>query len=262
MVLLTNGDSWTQGDNPAQKINWEAKKSLDWYDIVPHFGRTPDLDVPVRETRVLYKFYESDVWPKVLGRQFGVETWNAGRLGDDNYNIALSTIASVEWLLRQKKEDIFVVVGWTSPLRVPVFLGPNANYDKELPLHIYQIRPYNNIPEITPDNFDNIFDCDNMSIMYIYTLQEYLKSKQIKFLFFNAFDSIQDLEHNQFNVLLDKKYWVHNNIQDNHFDNFIKKKFKLTDWENSKYYKIGHPTDIAHRAWGKFLHEYILKNES
>ena len=38
MILLTNGDSWTQGDSPAQDVNWEAKKSLDWYDIIPHFG--------------------------------------------------------------------------------------------------------------------------------------------------------------------------------------------------------------------------------
>ena len=29
MILLTNGDSWTQGDSPAQTINWEATKTLD-----------------------------------------------------------------------------------------------------------------------------------------------------------------------------------------------------------------------------------------
>ena len=34
MILLTNGDSWTQGDSPAQDLNWKATKSLDWYDIV------------------------------------------------------------------------------------------------------------------------------------------------------------------------------------------------------------------------------------
>ena len=38
MILLTNGDSWTQGDSPAQTPNWESKKSLDWYDIIPNFG--------------------------------------------------------------------------------------------------------------------------------------------------------------------------------------------------------------------------------
>ena len=38
MILLTNGDSWTQGDSPSQTLNWEAEKTLDWYDIIPNFG--------------------------------------------------------------------------------------------------------------------------------------------------------------------------------------------------------------------------------
>ena len=38
MILLTNGASWTQGDSPAQTINWEATKTLDLYDIIPEFG--------------------------------------------------------------------------------------------------------------------------------------------------------------------------------------------------------------------------------
>ena len=28
MILLTNGDSWTQGDSPAQTLNWKAKKNF------------------------------------------------------------------------------------------------------------------------------------------------------------------------------------------------------------------------------------------
>ena len=43
MILLTNGDSWTQGDSPSQTINWNATKSLDWYDIIPHFGDESNL---------------------------------------------------------------------------------------------------------------------------------------------------------------------------------------------------------------------------
>ena len=38
MILLCNGDSWTQGDSPAQQINWKAKPNLDWYNIIPDFG--------------------------------------------------------------------------------------------------------------------------------------------------------------------------------------------------------------------------------
>ena len=69
MILLTNGDSWTQGDSPSQTINWNATKSLDWYDIIPHFGDESNLC----NKTILYKFYDSDVWPKILGERFGVE---------------------------------------------------------------------------------------------------------------------------------------------------------------------------------------------
>ena len=73
MILLTNGDSWTQGDSPAQTPNWKAKKTLDWYDIVPNFGnlyKYVDQDgtpIVTNNTRILYKFYDSPVWPKKLG---------------------------------------------------------------------------------------------------------------------------------------------------------------------------------------------------
>ena len=63
MILLTNGDSWTQGDSPAQDVNWKAKKSLDWYDIIPHFGSSANPT----DSKIQYKFYDSDVWPKGIG---------------------------------------------------------------------------------------------------------------------------------------------------------------------------------------------------
>ena len=53
MILLTNGDSWTQGDSPAQTLNWKAKKTLDWYDIIPNFGR---VNVNTQKDK-WYKFY-------------------------------------------------------------------------------------------------------------------------------------------------------------------------------------------------------------
>ena len=94
MILLCNGDSWTQGDSPAQTFNWEAKPNLDWYDIIPNFG---EPTCPT-DDRITYKFYDSDVWPKVLGNELGWETWNCGRNGASNDRIVRSTIHSVEYL--------------------------------------------------------------------------------------------------------------------------------------------------------------------
>ena len=113
MILLCNGDSWTQGDSPAQDINWGASQTLDWYDIIPNFGE-PSIEA---SDRVLYKFYDSEVWPKVLGKKLGVETWNCGKLGISIDRIVRSTIRSVEYLESLGKKDLFVVIGLTSLTR-------------------------------------------------------------------------------------------------------------------------------------------------
>ena len=100
MILLCNGDSWTSGDRPAQEVNWEAKPNLDWYNIVPGFGQ-PTL---LCRDKILYKFYDSSVWPKVLGEKLGCETWNCGKLGISNDRLFRTTINyCVFRIFREKK---------------------------------------------------------------------------------------------------------------------------------------------------------------
>ena len=67
MILLCNGDSWTQGDNPAQTVNWDSNESLDWYNIPNNFG---SYHLPTKSVQL--KFYDSEVWPKVLGRNLKI----------------------------------------------------------------------------------------------------------------------------------------------------------------------------------------------
>lgn len=248
-VLLTNGDSWTQGDSPAQQINWNAKMNLGWYNIVPKFGRGNDFSVP-KDSPAMQKFYDSEVWPKVLGRLLGVETWNAGRLGDDNYRIALSTIRTIEWLLQKGKEEIFVIVGWSSPLRVPAFVREKGKYVRE------QIRPTWEFTNMTHSEYFNAFEVDSMNSGYVYMLEMYLKSKGIDYLFFNAFDHMQD-KGNFAYKLLDKSKWVYEEVGYSHFDSYIKDKYRLADWSNETYYKAGHPTDISHIAWAEELYKIL-----
>lgn len=253
MILLTNGDSWTQGDSPAQTINWEATKTLDWYDVVPNFG---DINLESeKETRIRYKFYDSDVWPKILGQELELKTWNAGRLGSDNYSILRRTINTVEWLEKTNQKDLFVIIGWTSMLRVPVFKVNEQTGD----IVLHQSRPLSseildrylyNKPPVYTDYF----------ALTIYTLQQYLLSKDIKFLFFNAFDSFNNLGVNTYSKLILKQYWVNHDIHTAHFKDYIVDKFSLKSWKESKYFKTKHPTDEAHRVWGSFLGEYIKNN--
>jgi len=109
MILLCNGDSWTGGMIPSQKPNFNSKKTLDWYGIVPNFGYAHKIDKPIGEN--VYKYYDCSLWPKVLGKNLKLETWNAGRAGTGNQSIASRTITSVEYLKKLGKKDIFVVFG-------------------------------------------------------------------------------------------------------------------------------------------------------
>lgn len=246
MVLLTNGDSWTQGDSPAQQLNWHAEKTLDWYDIIPDFGNPY---VPCSKS-ILYKFYDSEIWPKVLGRNLGATTFNAGRLGDDNYTIARTTINSVEYLLEKGYSDIFVVVGWTSMTREPVFIFKE---DKKT-FHLTQARPeYQGVEFLYYQS--SIYE--DKFILLIFMLQEYLIKKELNFLFFNAFDRFDNFEKNTYRHLIDTSKWVHNDVKPGHFKEYILKQNNLKDWYESEYFITSHPRDNAHTQWGNYLTTYI-----
>ena len=144
MILLTNGDSWTQGDSSPQIPNWEATKTLDWYDIIPNFG---DTTINKKQS-ILYKFYDSPLWPKVLGEKLGFETWNAGRLGTSNDNIFRTTINSINYLEPLGKKDIFVVIAFTSLIRYEIF---QPNEEKKSIYECQRIDHKKTCPEKTFD---------------------------------------------------------------------------------------------------------------
>ena len=247
MILLCNGDSWTQGDSPAQDINWGASQTLDWYDIIPNFGE-PSIEA---SDRVLYKFYDSEVWPKVLGKKLGVETWNCGKLGISIDRIVRSTIRSVEYLESLGKKDLFVVIGLTSLTRFSNLEKQNDRLvynDVHLP---HDFRKY-------MTNLDVVY---HKHLVNIINLQNYLKMKNIPYLIFNAFD--KEMERDLKKIKLYDSIDL-NNIYNKdfkpHFRNFIDNKFN-TNWGiKGKHYQTIHPTDFSHIEWGNELYKYIKEN--
>ena len=248
MILLTNGDSWTQGDSSSQKINWNAEKTEDWYDIVPGFG--DKQYVHKYSHKQLYKFYDSSVWPKELGKRLGVETWNAGRNGCDNTSITVRTINSVEWLLNKGKKDIFVVIGWSSKLRLPAYVY------KDNKLKLMQNRPYY-INDFADKAFNLQERIEETFLINILTLQNYFSIKKINYLFFNSFDNFDYFDKLYLNPLIDKSKWVNCSLNQSHFKNYILQKYNLDSWDDSLYFDTSHPKDISHKAWGKYLYNYI-----
>ena len=239
MILLCNGDSWTQGDSPAQTPNWKAKPNLDWYNIIPDFGELCNS----YSDRVLYKFYDSNVWPKVLGKEFGVETWNCGRLGASNDKILRTTINSIEYLESLGKTDIFVVIGLTSINR----------YSNLTPKYTY---------EDLRDNDENISPVlVQKNLVNLINIQNYLSMKGYDYLIFNAFDILMEDDFKSLPLYqyinFDK---IYNNDLKVHFRNYIDSKFNTNWGVNGKYYQTIHPTDFSHIEWGSELHKYIKEN--
>lgn len=256
MILLTVGDSWTQGDSPAQDINWEAQQNIDWYHIPPHFGLTY-VDAPRFEDRILNKFYDSNVWPKVLGKNLGLETYNAGRLGTNNKDILKTTINCIKYITKKHKikaNEIFVVIGLTSKYRDHLVSG-----DIKSKLAIQSF----NFGKMGTEMFKHIsfnYFMDEFCLQ-IYTLEKWLNDLNIKYLIFNAFEDQNDVtESNFYNINL--KNWFNNSL-DSHFKSYIEKKYKVSwgDKKNLIYFREVHPTDLSHEDWANHLTEYIENNK-
>ena len=247
MILLCNGDSWTQGDSPAQKYDWESRPNLDWYNIIPDFG---EPTCPT-DDKLTYKFYDSDVWPKVLGKKLGLETWNCGRNGASNDRIFRSTINSVEYLESLGKKDLFVVIGLTSLTRF-------SNLEKQNDRLVY------NDVHLWHDLMKNITNLDvvyHKHLVNIINLQNYLKMKNIPYLIFNAFDKEMesDLTKHKLYDNIDLNN-IYNKDFKPHFLDYIEKKFN-TNWGNDDDYFIkSDPTDKSHIEWANNLHKYIKEN--
>ena len=252
-VLLTNGDSWTQGDSPAQIKYSETTKSLDWYDIIPNFGYPAGR----HSKKIVYKFYGSEVWPKVLGRKLGIETWNAGRLGDDNKGIACRTINSIEYLKSLGKKDIFVIIGWTSAFRTPVIKWDEAKQR----FSSHHVRPHTQGVESLDFYGKTMLEFTNECLNNILFLQYYLEYNNIDYLFFNAFDEITINQTVPMRHLVKYENWIDNNIHPGHFKDYILRTVPLNDWQNNEYFETWHPKDNAHTLWGEYLYDYIRDNK-
>ena len=253
MILLCNGDSWTQGDAPAQTPNWKATKTLDWYDIIPNFGSTTNIT----DTRVRYKFYDSSVWPKVLGKSLNCETWNAGRLGASNDWITHTTINSIEYLRKQGKTDFFVIVGWTSFMR---YNKKHFNKDTSRFAHLSE-----QVSFMVDDYNDKKYNWGGViynSVESILLLQDYLKARKIPYLFFNAFDkwNHRDIKSCSLNDFIDYDYIYKGSFKYS-FREYIQG-FENVKWdrEENEYFVTAHPKDKSHILWGKELHRYIKEN--
>ena len=193
-----------------------------------------------------------------MGKSLNCETWNAGRLGASNDWITHTTINSLEYLRKQGKTDVFVIIGWSSFLR----------WNKK---HFHKKhQEFRHLPEQassyirkrdSKEDF-NLSSVIHNSIEPILLLQDFLKARKIPYLFFNAFDEYnhEDIQNHSLNDFIDYDYIYKGSFKYS-FRKYIQS-IENVEWdkEENEYFVTAHPRDKSHILWGKELHRYIKEN--
>jgi hypothetical protein len=210
-----------------------------------------------------YKVHKKDAWPTLLAREFNCELINEAWGGAPNDWMFRKTI---EWASCQENlDDTILMVGWSEPnRREEIFKFYNTSHIEfdDIEKFIYT-KLYNN--ELS----------HYKSICYMVTLQEFLKSKNIKYLFFQPW----------YDLLGSEKHLIEQRKQKDKFNKWVVK----DDYQQQCYsenleigkiiknidvkYLIGpkvpniprsglptkHPNKKEHKIMAKFIKEKLIE---
>ena len=274
-LIYTNGDSWTAGDII------DPKKFGEQFQYVMH----PDND----------EYRLPKVWPHKLGVLLGKQVLNKAVAGSSNDTIVRNTLNDVLELLKvYRPEELYVIIGWSSPERKDFFLKK----DDEIHGHFECIYP----AEL--DHFQSVLDDINQfHKLYVtrfwheeeyitrhcintITVHNFFKSLGIKHMFFNAFyegkAEVFDQDYNrifhnntvesfieEFQTTSKPEYLkrLHiNNLLDE-YQNIFKETFHHQSFISyimevqgnlgiGDYLKF-HPTELGHEVWSKKLYKEL-----
>jgi len=269
-ILLTEGDSWTSGDIIDPSLENELNGHVN--SIKNDNFRLPK------------------VWPSKLGKHLGLKVINQAIAGSSNDGIVRRTVNSVIGLLKEHDpEDILVVIGFSSPERKDFFYskGNEANWDTLYPLDTFKnSEDREKFKKHYVDCYWNEFEYLTRFMNSVIYLNYFLQSKNIDYLFFNAFYQDEKgvfYSKSLFNIIENFKnkhsdsYLQHigilnlfeeiKYIQDNHFINtsfksYIDNQPDVKTIPNKTYYTNYHPSETSHTVWAKFLANYILEKDT
>ena len=234
-ILICEGDSWTAGDilNPELDVTWVNHPSNDSY-------RLPK------------------VWPHKLGKLLNIEVLNMSQAGSSNDGIVRRLIDNTFKLLKKYKgEEMFVIVGWSSPERKDFFT--ENNWETLYPAHNHNqnIESVNKLWDVYVENFWNE---EEYISRYIHTnlyIHYFLKSHNIDHMFFDAFYETSEfgLHHEKQirDIITDKNYL---NITKNFFKDISFKNFLLKNKDKfggEVFNKNPHPDEMGHQLWAEEL---------
>lgn len=271
-VLVTDGDSWTAGDI----VDPVLFKDEPWH--VNH----PD-NRPYRLPRV---------WPHKLAKRLGIECINISNAGSSNDGILRRTLNQLDKVLETyKPEEIFYIVGWSSPERKDFFYKSPENHavwETMYPGEIHHFKGHtDSIDRFYREYVMSFWNSEEFITRYIQhnlTLHYFFKAHNIQHLFFDAFyeskEAVMSPKHSireskkLYSVFLDmmrdkdrleslqltnplKKYnkIVESNFVDTSFNSYILDREKELD----RMLITFHPNEEGHELWAEYLHRFLTQ---
>lgn len=282
-ILLTNGDSWTYGaeiDSPdiLQIPFPECLGNNNRYK--PGFSVASKINDGYRTERI---------WPTKLANILNYKNINIAEQGVSNQCIFRTTqIKIIELLKTTNSKDIVVVIGWSDPIRKSLIfedLNNNLHFQTiwlNVESSFYNTNEAKQFANLYITALSTEFYYIESYINHIFTLHEFLKTRNIKHLFFNAFFQIGNIK-NRLNLLkhkynsiigcygedvysFEKRLNHLENLWDLIDHNIFYKSENLTsmcDYINDLQLELplygAHPSPEAHEKWAITLSNYITE---
>tara|TARA_B110000285_G_scaffold196595_1_gene227680 strand:+ start:3263 stop:4087 length:825 start_codon:yes stop_codon:yes gene_type:complete len=268
-IILTEGDSWTAGDIIDPKLEARGITNIDHRDNDAY--RLPK------------------VWPDKLSKLTNIEVRNTSHAGSSNDGIEKRVISQVGKLLEKYNSDeIFVIVGWTSPERKDFYYKDIMDEsDTGRWETIYPLSPFVDLTSSGFDEFSKLYTTyfwNQEEYIMRYLIQNinihtYLNSHNIKHIFFDAFyETFEATNDAEKHGILDsvnlikaikripfssddlqiKKQYI--KLRKSNFIDITFKEFILTTLKEHKRVDLfdnHHPTELSHQKWANYLYERI-----
>ena len=269
-ILLCGGDSWTSGDIIDPKLQ---KKGITYVNHV----KNDNYRLP-------------KVWPHKLGKLLNTKVINCASAGCSNDTIVRDVVEyTLKLLLEYDEQEIFVIIGWTSPERKDFYFEfeDDEFWETMRPDMFLDKQQHKNIPEKLYNFYESYF-------LYFWNEREYMRRYIHQNLYLHKFLSHYKINHLFFDAFYTKKdgnamlglhhgYQVEDDLEiyDSHtkdyfyrlrerifksisFKNFLldlnsdskKLEYKKNMWSEND----PHPSENGHQLWADELYK-DLKNE-
>ena len=265
-IILCDGDSWTAGDIIDPKLE---KAGLTYIN-------DPKND----------KYRLPKVWPHKLGKLLSIvpglediEVWNAAVAGCSNDAIVRRVVENTFKLLDDyKPEEIFVVVGWSSPER------KDFHYDYDGVKHWETFYPHAILdPEQLGRRTKDQQEFYKSYVKYYWNEEEYFSRYIHNNLYLHYFLKVNNIQHMFFDAFYQTEFGHHHNYEmrtdgvatEHKFLEITKDIYKNTSFKNFMIdYRSGigkasdrrydfkqglfskdnsHPSENAHQLWAEEL---------